>query len=127
MSGARTFSLTSQDLKEMLSKSVFAAAREDSRHVLNGVLMKVSNSLATFIGTDGKRLAKVTTPIDIDNDYSNEYLIPLKAVEEIVKSLNSDHSVKISLSPVLRLVIIANSDLLFFFSIIDFSVCNFIN
>ena len=34
---------------------------------------------------------------------------------------------KISLSPVLRLVIIANSDLFFFFSIIDFNVCNFIN
>lgn len=83
--------------KDVLSKSVFAAAKEDSRHVLNGVLMQIESSHATFIGTDGKRLAKVNTPIDINPELKNNYLIPLKAVEEIVKSLDGDEAVKVSL------------------------------
>lgn len=83
--------------KEMLSKSVFAAAREDSRHVLNGVLMMIENSNATFIGTDGKRLAKVKTPVEVNPEHKNNYLIPLKAVEEIVKTIDGDEAVKVSL------------------------------
>jgi DNA polymerase-3 subunit beta len=83
--------------KEMLSKSVFAAAKEDSRHVLNGVLMQIENSNASFIGTDGKRLAKVETPIDMNPNHKHHYLIPLKAVEEIIKSLDGDDAVKVSL------------------------------
>lgn len=83
--------------KEILSKSVFAAAKEDSRHVLNGVLMQIENSNATFIGTDGKRLAKVHTPIDVNPEHKHHYLIPLKAVEEIIKSLDGDEAVKVSL------------------------------
>jgi len=91
--------MPSEALKEMLSKSAFAAAREDSRHVLNGVLMKVDKSNAVFIGTDGKRLAKVNTAVDLSDDHKHDYLIPLKAVEEIVKTIDNDQPVKISLTP----------------------------
>lgn len=96
---AESFSISNESLKKLLAKSVFAAAREDSRHVLNGVLMKVANSQATFIGTDGKRLAKLQTTVDIPSDHQCDYLLPLKAVEEIVKMLNSDTPVTISLLP----------------------------
>ncbi len=91
------FEMTPDAFKEMLSKSVFAAAREDSRHVLNGVLMMIENSNATFIGTDGKRLARVTTSVDVNPGHKNSYLIPLKAVEEIVKSIDGNETVKVSL------------------------------
>ena len=96
---AEHFTISSEAFKEMLSKSVFAAAREDSRHVLNGVLMKVENSNATFIGTDGKRLAKVNTSVELGSEHKHDYLIPLKAVEEIVKTIDNDEPVKISLTP----------------------------
>ncbi len=91
------FEMAPDAFKEMLSKSVFAAAREDSRHVLNGVLMVIENSNATFIGTDGKRLARVNTFVDVNPEHKNSYLIPLKAVEEIVKSIDGDEAVKVSL------------------------------
>lgn len=99
LSQAENFSIASDGFKKMLSNSVFAAAREDSRHVLNGVLMKVENSNATFIGTDGKRLAKVNIPVELSAEHKHDYLIPLKAVEEIVKSIDSEEPVKISLTP----------------------------
>ena len=99
LSQAEHFSISSETFKEMLFKSSFAAAREDNRHVLNAVLMKVENNHATFIGADGKRLAKVNTPISLHKDHRYNYLIPLKSVEEIVKMINSKELVKISLTP----------------------------
>jgi len=99
LSAAEHFTLSAASLQEMLQKTVFAAAREDSRHVLNGILMQVQESRATFIGTDGKRLAKIFTPIEISDDHKHSYLIPLKAVEEIIKLVEDDQTIKISLNP----------------------------
>ncbi|MCH9613669.1 MAG: Beta sliding clamp [Chlamydiia bacterium] len=95
-SSANTFSVNGPKLKETLGKTVFAAAKEDSRHVLNGVLMRTVDGCATFVGTDGKRLAKVELPVDSLTD-RGEYLIPLKAVEEMVKIMDQDELAKMSL------------------------------
>ena len=97
LSQGEHFMINMDLFKELLSKSVFAASKEDSRHVLNGVLMQIESGAATFIGTDGKRLAKVSAEIDVNPEHKNSYLIPLKAVEEIIKSLDGDETVKISL------------------------------
>ncbi|MCB1107798.1 MAG: DNA polymerase III subunit beta [Chlamydiia bacterium] len=97
MSQGNHFTISSDTFKEMLSKSVFAAAKEDSRHVLNGVLMSIENGHAIFIGTDGKRLAKISTPIEINPEHNSHYLIPLKAVEEIIKSIDGEEVIKVSL------------------------------
>lgn len=75
-------------LKEMLARTLFAAARDDSRQVLNGILLELVNNHATFIGTDGKRLAKLQTALDALPDEQGAYILPLKAVEEIVKILD---------------------------------------
>lgn len=75
--------------KEMLSRTAFAAARDDNRQVLNGVFLQAKESVLTVIGTDGKRLAKIyadcPTP-DIDNA---SYILPLKAVEEMIRILDA--------------------------------------
>ena len=75
-------------LKEMLSRTQFAAARDDSRQVLNGILLELMNNQATFIGTDGKRLAKLQTALEALPGEQGAYILPLKAVEEIVKVLD---------------------------------------
>jgi len=99
MSQGQTFTLPGGTFKEMLTKSVFAAAREDSRHVLNGVLMHIDENQATFIGTDGKRLAKIHTSIDMTDQHKHDYLIPLKACEEMVKMIDDEESLNICLLP----------------------------
>lgn len=97
--GFVSFSMSHKVLKEMLTKSVFAAAREDSRYTLNGVQLQIGKQKATFIGTDGKRLAKLTAPISIDPAVQGNYVLSLKAVDEMVKMLDdSDTLVQISLS-----------------------------
>jgi len=82
--------ISSTILKEMLYRTYFSAAREDSRFVLNGIYMKVDKKIASFISTDGKRLSKMFTNIDIDPSFQGSYILPLKAVEEMVKLLSDD-------------------------------------
>ncbi|MES2344855.1 MAG: DNA polymerase III subunit beta [Chlamydiota bacterium] len=75
-------------LKEMLTRSAFAAARDDERQVLNGIYLQIHNNQVVFLATDGKRLAKLWTPVDLPADYTSSFIIPLKAVEEMVKILD---------------------------------------
>ncbi len=79
-------------LKEMLARTLFAAAREDSRKALNGILLELQNHFARCTGTDGKRLARLRAPFaSVDGEQEGAaYILPVKAVEEIIKLL-SDH------------------------------------
>lgn len=74
-------------LKEMLTCTAFAVSRDDARFALTGVHMQIGNGIATFTGTDGKRLSRSHMSVDIDPSISANVVIPLKAVEEIVKTL----------------------------------------
>lgn len=100
LSGGISFEITDQLLREVLARSAFAAARDDSRHVLNGVLLQSALKQATFIGTDGKRLAKLQTKVDLPEGHAGNYILPLKAVEEIIRMLDSKEpsTCKISLT-----------------------------
>lgn len=98
ISSAMTLNLQTQTLKDMLSKTAFAAARDDSRQVLNGILLQTINSQATFIGTDGKKLAKIHTELDTPASSQGSYILPIKAVEEMVRLLDpKEERVKLSL------------------------------
>jgi DNA polymerase-3 subunit beta len=100
MSGSPEVTIPSSVLKEMLSKTAFSAAREDSRYMLNGVQFTIADQKVSFIGTDGKRLAKSTTTCNAENQIRGQYVIPLKAVEEMIKNLDdSDAPVSLSLAP----------------------------
>ena len=84
----------------MLYRSVFSAAKDDSRFMLNGVYLNIINGMATFIGTDGKRLAKLHTDVDLDASFQGSYKLPLKAVEEMIKMLDeSNNRATLSLTP----------------------------
>ncbi len=99
LTGSLEISLPSSSLKEMFSKTAFSAAREDSRYMLNGVQVQIAGQKATFIGTDGKRLAKTSASVAIDPSVTGTYVIPLKAVEEMIKMLDdSDNQVHLSLA-----------------------------
>lgn len=92
VSGATQIPIMSSLLKEMMARTSFSAAREDSRYVLNGIHLNIVNQTATLIGTDGKRLAKVQAPVEIDPSFQGTYIIPLKAIEEMIKMLDESEN-----------------------------------
>jgi DNA polymerase-3 subunit beta len=90
MRDATQFKIAQADLKARLYCTAFAVSREDNRYVLTGVFMHIANGTATFVGTDGKRLAKSHLPVQLDLSFTGSYIIPLKAVEEILKNLSDE-------------------------------------
>ncbi|MBI5346540.1 MAG: DNA polymerase III subunit beta [Chlamydiae bacterium] len=96
ISNAAQIRLQSSLLKEMLSKTYFAAARDDSRLVLNGIHVKIANGQAVFLATDAKRISKVNAAIDVDPSFHGSYILPIKAAEEMIKML-PDSNEQISL------------------------------
>jgi DNA polymerase III subunit beta len=89
--------LKQSEFKEMLFRTSFAVSREDNRYVLTGVCLNFSDRQATFIGTDGKRLARAHMEVEIDPAFRGSYIIPLKAVDEIQKNLSEDGEVSLYL------------------------------
>lgn len=84
---ASHFKISQKELKDMLFRTAFAVSREDNRYVLTGVFLHVDKGRATFVGTDGKRLARTHLPVELDVSFNGSYIIPLKAVDEITKGL----------------------------------------
>jgi DNA polymerase III subunit beta len=90
LTGATQFTIKQKELKDMFFRTAFAVSREDNRYVLTGVFMQIQNGIATFVGTDGKRLARAHLNVELDSSFSGNFIIPLKAVEEILKNLNDE-------------------------------------
>lgn len=92
------FSIESSKLREMFERSSFAVAKEDNRFVLTGLLMRIEKGRAIFVGTDGKRLAKIETKVNLPEEFTGEYILPLKAVDEVAKIAAETESVDLYLS-----------------------------
>lgn len=87
LQGAATCKFPATSLKDVFYRTSFAVSREDNRYVLTGVLMKMEGGRAIFVGTDGKRLAKTEISLPGADDCTGNYIVPLKAVEELIKNL----------------------------------------
>lgn len=87
LSQAMRISLPQKDLKDLLFATSFAVSKEDNRYVLTGALMRIANQKIMLLGTDGKRLARAHLAVDIDPAFMGSYVIPIKAVEEMIRNL----------------------------------------
>lgn len=94
---ATSIELPQQDLKQVFYHTSFAVSRNDERFALTGVFLHVENGKAKFVATDGKRLARSHLSIDMDPAFSGGYVVPLKAVEEIIKNLDGESNVTLYL------------------------------
>lgn len=99
LAGATQFTIKQGDLKDMFFRTSFAVSREDNRYVLTGVFLQIANGSATFVGTDGKRLAKSQIPVALDPAIKGDYIVPIKAVEEILKNLHEEGEATVFLMP----------------------------
>lgn len=90
LAGAAQFKIKQSLLKDLLYRVAFAVSREDTRYVLTGVFFQISKGIATFFGTDARVLAKTHTAIDIDPSIEGIFIVPLKAIEEVLKTLKED-------------------------------------
>ena len=75
------------DLKEMIRMTSFAVSYEESRYVLNGILLEVSGNTARMVATDGRRLAKIEKKLIHSSTKDVNVIVPIKAIGEINRNL----------------------------------------
>ncbi len=86
-------------LKEMIEEVAFAAADDDSRPVLTGVLVQVSDEKLTFAAADAFRLAVRVAPLPGDGHPRGDILIPARTLTELARILPSEGTVEMVVTP----------------------------
>src|SRR5712691_10503679 len=83
--------IPAQVLREMISKTGFAIANEESRYTLNGALMVLKPESITMVATDGHRLAHIERHGEKFDGVSGELktLVPKKAMDELKSLVDS--------------------------------------
>ncbi len=82
-------------IKESLSLTAFAISHDETRYVLNGVLLSIQGNQLRFVATDGRRLAFYKKETKQKNTKSAEMIIPAKTIHELLKLLEWEGVVKI--------------------------------
>lgn len=84
-------------LREMITQTAFAAAKEQNRPILTGVYTQLEGQVMTMAAADGYRLAVRTIPLDENFAEAQDMVIPAKAMSEVARAIEDDHEVGISL------------------------------
>lgn len=82
-------------VKESLSLTSFAISFDETRYVLNGVLISVNGNKIRFVATDGRRLAYKEKELENKNNKKFDIIVPVKAVQELIKLLSWEGTVQI--------------------------------
>ena len=76
--------------KDMLRLTSFAVSNEESRYVLNGILLEIAETVIRVVATDGRRLAKIEQKMPSSLKKDIAVIIPIKAVQEIMRNLKEE-------------------------------------
>lgn len=87
--------LSQQLLKNMLSLTAFAVSHDETRYILNGILLVVKDKTMRLVATDGRRLALIEKELAAPVEFKKEVIVPTKAAQELVRNLGGEEPVKI--------------------------------
>ncbi len=85
----KAFSLSQKDFKDIIGKTAFCCAQDESRPILKGCLMEIMDNELTCVALDGFRMALAKKRIK--NSSSNfKIIVPARALNEITRLLERD-------------------------------------
>jgi DNA polymerase-3 subunit beta len=102
-SGEKYHELPAGQLREMIRRTLFAAATENPRYAVTGILWELEADVARLIATDGRRLAVCTGPASAHGGQDTKgqtHVVPSKAMQLLERNLqDADEQVKVALTP----------------------------
>ncbi len=87
------FEIKKNDFKSLVERTVLACSTDESRPILKGVLFEIKDNLLTGVALDGFRMSVVKKPVVSSGNFSA--IIPARTLNEIVKLLEKEESIKI--------------------------------
>lgn len=85
INNSESFTIGACHFKEAVSKVSFAAATEDTRPILKGVLLEINENILTTVALDGYRLAKCTKTVKNVTSNNLKAIVPARTLSEIIK------------------------------------------
>jgi len=93
--GKYSYTIDQGVFKEMLKKTAYAASTDETRFVLNGVLLSFKGNKLTMVATDGRRLALVEHEVEFPKEAERDVILPSKVVSELVHTLSDEGALKL--------------------------------
>ena len=94
MEGAEFFPVEAASMGELIKKTIFASGDNDTRYVLNGLYMMVTDeadhTAVQMVGTDGHRLAVMKKVLETGGGTVGNAIVPKKSAAELKKLLDED-------------------------------------
>ena len=85
--------IRASDLKKLIRRTIFATDVESTRYALGGVLVELTAESIAMVGTDGRRLARMSAPAEAEDNpptQGGSPVIPVKALKLIERNLADD-------------------------------------
>ena len=90
------FVIKGETLKKVITQTSFATSDKETRPVLTGVNFSCENKTLHCVATYSYRLAKKT--VEINEDLNFNITIPSKSLQEVVKTLEDDFDVEVTVN-----------------------------
>lgn len=87
---SRSVVVRAGQLRAMIRRTHFAAAKERMRFALNGVLVRVEGETIELVATDGRRLARDAGVCSNPSGAALSGIVPTKGLQQVERSLASD-------------------------------------
>ncbi len=91
------FKIEQKILKNMIKKVIFSASNDDTRYVLNGILINIKKEKIKMVATDGRRLSMISCSIEGLPEEKN-IIVSKKVLGEIEKILTLEGECQIGVS-----------------------------
>lgn len=95
--GGVSYVIAQSAFKEMLRKTYYATATDDARPVLTGLLLSFADGKLKCVATDSRRLALFWSEVEFPAENSRDIVIPQRAVQELIRSLDDEGDLKITI------------------------------
>ena len=95
MEDAKSYTIDQSVFRNMLKLTAYAASPDPNRQLLHGVLLSFKAGKLSVVATDSRRLALVEQEVEFPADAEMDLILPLKTVEELVRTLGDAGSVRI--------------------------------
>jgi DNA polymerase III subunit beta len=96
LKSAKSFTLEQKVLRDALKKTSYGMSTDETRYVLNAILLSLKEDKLIVVATDGRRLALVEQDVDLPKGTTGDLLVPSKTVGEVLRLLKDKGSVTIS-------------------------------
>lgn len=87
--------LQQKKLKKMFAMTGFAISHDETRYVLNGVLVIIKPAFLRFVATDGRRLAVIEDKMQLPKTLERKIIIPAKTINELLRVLGDEGDARI--------------------------------